>query len=89
MEGTGVRALAPANTSDGSNLSVQFYASFCSGYKMLSVENASKSNCSDSLRAGSTLIKDSDCSIVCLWLSSLERTIGFNVYTASPLRSCH
>lgn len=67
-EGSGGRALSAASTADGSKMTVEFCATFCSGkgYAFFGVEYGQECYCNnDGPGKGSAQVSDTDCSMTC------------------------
>ncbi|KAI4721898.1 hypothetical protein E4T48_01915 [Aureobasidium sp. EXF-10727] len=59
------RALSATSYSDGKNMTLENCAAFCNGYKYFGIEYASECYCGSYFNAGSALVSDNTCSMVC------------------------
>ncbi|KAH0095711.1 hypothetical protein KCU66_g16344, partial [Aureobasidium melanogenum] len=85
-ESTSGRALSATSYSDGKNMTLENCAAFCNGYKYFGIEYAGECYCGSYFGAGSAIVSDSSCSMVCTG-NSLELCGGGGTLSVYELSS--
>ncbi|CAC9890647.1 unnamed protein product, partial [Aureobasidium pullulans] len=85
-EASSGRALSGPSYSDGKNMTLESCAAFCNGYKYFGIEYAGECYCGSYFGAGSAIVADSTCSMLCTG-NSLELCGGSGALSVYQLNS--
>ncbi|THV93191.1 WSC-domain-containing protein [Aureobasidium pullulans] len=85
-ESTSGHALSGPSYSDGKNMTLESCAAFCNGYKYFGIEYAAECYCGSYFGAGSAIVSDNTCSMLCTG-NSLELCGGPGALSVYQLNS--